>query len=53
MKVKKAVPFTGRDRPRVLQEGEASRIFRQSARKGGKVIGPAHRLPLPPLEDLC
>jgi len=31
-----------------LQETEASRISRQSAHEGGKVVSPRHRLPLPP-----
>jgi hypothetical protein len=40
-------PFTGLDRPVGLQEVEASRIFRQSAHEGGKVVSCTHRPPLP------
>jgi len=46
----KAIPlqaWTGLDRPLGLQEDEASRISRQLAREGGKVVSPAHRTPLP------
>ena len=35
-------------RPRGLKEVEISRIFRQSAHEGGKVVCPTHRPTLPP-----
>ena len=37
-------------KPSGLQEVEAPRISTQSAHKGGKVVGPKHRPPLPPQE---
>ena len=33
-----------------FQEVEAPKIFRQSAREGGKFVSPMHRPPLPPGE---
>jgi len=39
---------TGLGRPLRLQEVEAPRIYRQAAHKGGKVVSPTHRPPLPP-----
>jgi len=41
-------PYTRLDRPLQLQEVEASRISRQSAHEGGKVVTPTHRPHLPP-----
>jgi hypothetical protein len=41
-------PTTGLDRPLGFQEVEASRISRQSAHEGGKVVSATHRPPLPP-----
>jgi len=41
-------PITGLDRPQGLQEVEASRISRQSAYEGGKIVSRKHRLSLPP-----
>jgi hypothetical protein len=43
-------PYTGLDWPLGLQEVEASRISRQSAHDGGKVVSPKHRPLLPPRE---
>ena len=34
-----------------IQEVEATRISRHSAREDGKVVSPTHRLPVPPTED--
>jgi hypothetical protein len=48
MYLSKSYPITGLDRPLGLKEFEASRISRQSAHDGGKVVSPTHRLPLPP-----
>jgi hypothetical protein len=45
-------PCTGMDRPLGCQEAEATRISGQSAQKGGKVVSPTHRPPLPP-GDIC
>jgi hypothetical protein len=44
-------PCTDLDEPRVLQEVEASMIFRESAQVGGKVLDLMHRPPLPPRKD--
>jgi hypothetical protein len=41
-------PITGLERPLGFQEVEASRISRQSACEGGKVVSPKHRPPLTP-----
>ena len=47
-------PSTGLDRPKGVQEVEASRIFRKSAHEGGQVVSPTHRPPLPPQQtSLC
>ena len=40
--------YTGLDRPLGLQEVAVSRISRQSAHEGGKVVSHTHRPPLPP-----
>jgi hypothetical protein len=40
--------ITGQDRPTEIQEVETSRISRQSAHEGGKVVSPTHRPSLPP-----
>jgi hypothetical protein len=42
-------PITGLDKPLRLQEVEAPRTFRQSAREGGKIVSPTHRPPLSPV----
>jgi len=39
--------ITGLDRPLLLQEVEAPRTARQSAREGGKTVSPTHRPHLP------
>jgi hypothetical protein len=41
-------PFTGLDKPLEVQEFEASRISKQSAHEGEKVVGLIHRPLLPP-----
>ena len=46
----KSNPITGLDWPWGFQEAEASRMSRQSAHEGGKVVSPTHRPPLPPRE---
>jgi hypothetical protein len=43
-------PSTGPNRPLGLQVAGAPRISRQSAHKGGYVVSPKHRPPLPPQE---
>ena len=40
--------YTGLERPLGLQEVEASRISRQSAHEGDKVVSLTHRPPLTP-----
>jgi hypothetical protein len=41
--VKVKYPITGLERPLGLQEVEATRISRQPAHEGGKVVSPTHR----------
>ena len=48
--IKSTCSCTGLNRPLGLQEVEVSRIFRQTAREGSKVVSLTHRPPLPPLE---
>ena len=47
---RQSYPFTGLDRPLVLQQFEAHRISRQSAHES-KVVSPAHLPPLPSREN--
>ena len=46
----KSYPCADLDRPIGVQDVEAPRISRQSAR-GGKAVSPTHRPSLPPRED--
>jgi hypothetical protein len=37
--------------PLAVQETDVPRISKQSAHKGGKIVSPMHRPPLPPEKD--
>jgi hypothetical protein len=48
LSVKLKYPISGLDKPLGLQQIEASKISRQLAQEGGKVVSPPHQPPSPP-----